>query len=110
MEKINPNFLRLKDMLQAIDDATSAHTRGLDDRHLLMAASYAIAIIGEGAGKLSTDFTAQHSAIPWRQIIGMRHRIIHDYGNVSRARLEEAIIRDLPILKQEIEEILASDF
>lgn len=42
----------------------------------------AIEVIGEAAGRVSDDFVAQHPEIPWRQIIGMRNRMIHGYDDI----------------------------
>jgi len=39
-------------------------------------------VIGEAAGKVSTAFCAAHPELPWRQMTGLRHRLIHDYGDV----------------------------
>jgi uncharacterized protein with HEPN domain len=38
------------------------------------------AVIGEAAGKVSAEFRAAHPEIPWRDITGMRHRLIHGYA------------------------------
>lgn len=39
-------------------------------------------IIGEASGKLTSAFREQHSEIAWSDIVGMRNRLIHDYGGV----------------------------
>jgi uncharacterized protein with HEPN domain len=39
-------------------------------------------VIGEAAGKVSPATQAAHPEIPWREITGMRHRLIHGYGEV----------------------------
>ena len=39
----------------------------------------AITIVGEAARRVTNEFTARHPEIPWRQIIGMRHKLVHDY-------------------------------
>jgi len=39
-------------------------------------------VMGEAAGKVSTAFCAAHPEIPWKQMSGLRHRLIHDYGDV----------------------------
>jgi uncharacterized protein with HEPN domain len=39
-------------------------------------------VIGEAAGKVSAATQAAHPEIPWREITGMRHRLIHGYGEV----------------------------
>jgi len=36
----------------------------------------------EAAGKVSNAFCAAHPEIPWKQMTGLRHRLIHDYGDV----------------------------
>jgi uncharacterized protein with HEPN domain len=38
---------------------------------------------GEAPGRLSSAFTAEHPEIPWREITGMRHKLIHDYFGVD---------------------------
>jgi uncharacterized protein with HEPN domain len=39
-------------------------------------------VIGEAAGKVSLATRTAHSEIPWREITGMRHRLIHGYADV----------------------------
>jgi uncharacterized protein with HEPN domain len=36
-------------------------------------------VLGEAAGRVSPEFTAAHPEIPWREITGIRHKLIHDY-------------------------------
>lgn len=40
-------------------------------------------IIGEAANKLSGDFKKENSEIPWKEIITMRNKLIHDYFGVD---------------------------
>jgi uncharacterized protein with HEPN domain len=53
------------------------------DELLQYAALHAIALIGEAATRLSPNFLQAHPEIPWRDIIGTRHRIIHGYDQVE---------------------------
>jgi uncharacterized protein with HEPN domain len=39
-------------------------------------------VIGEAAGKISSQTRSLHPNIPWREIVGMRHRLIHGYAEV----------------------------
>lgn len=63
-------------------------------------------IIGEAAGKLSPAFTAAHLNVPWRDITGMRHRLIHGYADVRldlvwqvvAERLEPLIVSLAPLV------------
>jgi uncharacterized protein with HEPN domain len=40
-------------------------------------------VIGEAATKVSRQFRDAHPEVPWRDIIGTRNRLIHNYSNVS---------------------------
>jgi len=106
MNKINPDLIRLRDILSAIDDIESFYSRGLEDKAIINAICYSIAIIGEAANKLSKNITERNQDIPWFAVIGMRNRIIHEYSGVSKDRIQEVIEDDIPYLKSRIIEII----
>jgi uncharacterized protein with HEPN domain len=45
-----------------------------------------------------------------RQIISMRNRVIHGYDKIDNEIIWGTIVRHLPILKQEITQLLSDDF
>src|SRR5438045_2603743 len=53
------------------------------DEMLSFALVRALEIIGEAADKLSDPTHAAHPSIPWSEIIGMRHKLIHGYFDVD---------------------------
>jgi uncharacterized protein with HEPN domain len=59
-------------------------------------------IIGEAANRLSESFKTQHPEIEWRKIIGLRHRIVHDYFNIDVEIVWEIIQKDLPTFKSQL--------
>lgn len=63
-------------------------------------------IIGEAASKVKDDFKENHKELPWRDMIDMRNKIIHDYLNVDYAVVWDTIQSDLPMLKKQIQKIL----
>jgi uncharacterized protein with HEPN domain len=77
----------LLDMLLAARDARS-FIEGLDESAFLASRLHqnatirALEIVGEAAGKISAATRAAHPEISWREITGMRHRLIHDYDEV----------------------------
>jgi uncharacterized protein with HEPN domain len=77
----------LLDMLLAARDAQD-FVEGLDEATFLASRLYqnatirSLEVIGEAAGKVSAAVQAAHPEIPWREITGMRHRLIHGYGEV----------------------------
>ena len=59
-------------------------------------------IIGEAANRLPQDFRTQYPEIKWPQIIGLRHRIVHDYFNIDVEIVWQIIQTDLPFFKSRI--------
>jgi len=39
-----------------------------------------ITVLGEAAGKISKGFATSHPDIPWPDITGIRHKLVHDYS------------------------------
>ena len=68
-----------------------------------------IEIIGEASKNVSDDLRSSYSDIPWRDITGMRDRLIHHYFGVNLDEVWLTVMRDIPLLKSQIMNIL-SDF
>ena len=66
-----------------------------------------IEIIGEATKNISKDFRDTYSEIPWRDIAGMRDKLIHHYFGVNLGEVWLTATRDIPILKPQIENILS---
>ena len=79
------------------------------DDILRMGLTHLVQVIGEAARKVSAEFQQTHPEIPWRQIIGMRHRIVHDYMRVDEDVLWEVVSNDLPALLPHLERIAPKD-
>lgn len=64
--------------------------------------------IGELAKtSLSDDIKRQIPSIPWKQIYGMRNRIVHGYDGIELKIVWETISNDLPILQKEVKNALS---
>ncbi len=73
---------------------------------LRLALTHLVQVIGEAAQQVSKEFQDLHSQVPWREIIGMRHRIVHDYLNVDEDVVWEVVQNDLPLLIYALEKII----
>lgn len=62
----------------------------------------AIEIIGEAAKNISKDLTMKYSNIEWKEIIGTRDKIIHNYFGVDLDIVWNIIKINIPDLKQKI--------
>lgn len=63
-------------------------------------------VIGEAAGRVSTKFTLDHPEIPWREIVSMRNRLIHEYARVRLDVVWQAVQEDIPVLIDRIAPIV----
>lgn len=55
-----------------------------------------IVIIGEAAGRVAPNFQAEHSEIPWSEMISMRHRLVHGYDSIKWNLVWQTAVDDLP--------------
>jgi uncharacterized protein with HEPN domain len=76
------------------------------DENVRLALTHLVQIIGEAAARVSPSMREAHPGIPWTRIVGMRHRIVHDYMNIDADILWEVVTRSLPELIQLLEPIV----
>ena len=65
--------------------------------------------IGEAAGHILDDIKARHKDIPWKEIVGLRNRIVHGYFNIDLKIIWGVIKQELPTLKIQLEHILKEE-
>ncbi len=63
-------------------------------------------IIGEAVKNLDEDFRNQYPNIPFKQVAGMRDKLIHDYFGVDYEILWKTIQDKLPQFKSEIKNLI----
>ena len=66
------------------------------DEDVRLALIHLIQTSGEAARRVSPDERERHPEIPWRQAIGMRHKIVHDYFAVDEDVVWQVATTDLP--------------
>ncbi len=108
-----PSFL--KDILsscrkiEAIVRATNEDSF-LKDEILPAAVLHHLTVIGEAISRLSVDLKERHTEVPWRQIVAVRHRIVHAYFDLDWQILWDAATGDIPELRRQIFAILTAEF
>lgn len=78
----------------------------LIDRMLRGAVERYLEIIGEAAGKVSKAFRDAHPEIPWQKIIGQRHVLIHDYGDIEDELIWSVATIHIPDLIDKLEPLM----
>ena len=84
---------------KAVEMAYGQTRQDLDVNEMLrLALTHLVELVGEAASQVPEETQAQYPQIPWPQVIGMRHRLIHGYDKVDYDILWETIERNLPDL------------
>jgi len=73
------------------------------DENLRLALAHLIQTLGEAARRVSPEFQQAHPEVPWRKIIGMRHKVVHDYLHVDYDIVWTVATVNLPPLLPELE-------
>jgi uncharacterized protein with HEPN domain len=63
-------------------------------------------IIGEAASQLTEHFRKLYKEIEWREIIGLRNILVHEYFGIDVKIVWDILQKDLPEFKIQIKEIL----
>lgn len=104
------DLIRLKHILDAIQEIES-FTLGVslsnfkENRLIRNASIRSLEIIGEAVSALSTEVKSDDS-FPWQDWKDSRNVLIHQYFGVDYEMVYNAIQKDLPILKIEINKLL----
>jgi uncharacterized protein with HEPN domain len=102
--------LRLGHILDAISEIEN-YTSNVELKEFLansmmrFASIKQIEIVGEAANYITPETKQLFSDIEWKQIIGMRHILIHEYFGVDANLVWQVIVNDIPALKASIQNI-----
>jgi uncharacterized protein with HEPN domain len=81
----------------------------MDDHLIQDGAIRQIEIIGEATKRLSKEIRKSHPKIPWKDIAGMRDKLIHDYLGVDLAAVWDTVKKDIPALKNSLGNIVEKE-
>lgn len=77
-----------------------------EDRILQNALMHLVQIVGEAARKVSTEFQENHPEIPWAEVIGMRHRLVHEYFRIIPEKVWDVVQQDIAPLIEALEPLV----
>ncbi len=81
----------------------------IKDPVLVRAFIRSLEIIGEAVKNLPAEFKEKYPEVPWKEIAGMRDKLIHEYFGVNYEIIWKTIHKDVPELKIKIEKIMRNE-
>ena len=103
--------LYIRDILQNMLEAEEfiegmSYEQFIRDKRTLNAVLRSIEVIGEAAKNIPDEIRAQYPDIPWKEMAGMRDKVIHFYFGVDKEVIWFVVKDRLPALRPMIEEML----
>jgi len=94
------SLLDIIELIERIERQTAGLTREafLVDADVQDATAYRLLAIGEAAKDLDDELKSRHPHIPWRQILGMRNILAHEYFTRESEIIWETLTAGLPEL------------
>ncbi len=82
------------------------YTDFVNDEKGLYAVFMNLSIIGEAANSIPDSIKSIALSVPWKKIIGMRNKLVHEYWGYDTKTVWETIGESLPELKREVEQLM----
>lgn len=104
----------LLDMVQAARRArefaarTSRERLESDEIHLY-AMLHALTLLGEAAGRISAETRAAHPEVAWKEAVGTRNRLVHDYSRVNLDIVWRIVQVELPLLIDQLTPLVPTE-
>ncbi len=95
--------------LAGLNESGLTKEKMVEDETLKRAVVRSIEIIGEATKNIDKDFREKYSEIEWKQMAGMRDRLIHNYMGINYNIVWDVIQNKIPALKEKISEIIDNE-
>ncbi len=110
MKKRDP-IVYISDMLNYCESALSFisglnYSAFIKDEKSIFAVIRAIEVIGESSKKVPKSLKDKYKGIPWREIAGMRDKLVHEYFGINKKVVWNTVKHDIPMLREQIEVII----
>ncbi len=78
----------------------------INDEVLKRASVRSLEIVGEATKKIPADIKVKWNTINWKNMAGMRDRLIHDYMGINYLIVWDVVKNKIPVLSEQIKEVI----
>lgn len=104
---MNRSLMSLKDIIESVNRIDNYligvdYDSFLNNQMLIDAVIRNLEIIGEAAKNITEEVRSKYPEIPWRNMIGLRNILIHQYFGVDESIIWEVVQTNLPYTRQSL--------
>ena len=103
VEHMNRAIQKVQKHLSKVDAGN--FVEGNDDVELIL---YHLVLLGEAANNVSNSYCAAHPETDFKDMAGLRHKLVHDYANIDLGRIWTILQTDFPAWKESVERLAAT--
>ena len=101
----------IKDILQNMDDAVEfiqgmSYEQFVADKRTLNAVLRSIEVVGEATKNIPDEVRTRYPQVPWKEMAGMRDKVIHSYFGVDRETVWLVVRDSIPAIKPLMQQVL----
>lgn len=94
-------------LLDTLNERAISESDVLEDYEIQWLVSTPLYNIGEQANCVSREFADSHPEIPWAQMAGLRHRLVHDYEGVNWTLIASVLFDELGDIVDQIDTLIS---
>lgn len=94
---------RIRQILQHVDSEN--FVEGNDNAELIL---YHLVLLGEAANNVSAEFCVANPSVDFKDMAGLRHKLVHDYANIDLDRIWRILQTDFPTWEESIAKLAAT--
>lgn len=92
----------MRDCIELLEQFLGSHTTPMQIPMIRDAVLRNLQLIGQSSMKLADELKARHPEVRWTELRGLRNLLVHAYLDLNYPLVEQAIIDNLPELKQSV--------
>jgi len=97
IEHMHRAICKIRQNLSKVDAGN--FVEGNDNAELIL---YHLVLLGEAANNVSAEYCADHPSVDFKDMAGLRHKLVHDYANIDFGRIWTILQADFPIWEESV--------
>ena len=103
VEHMNRAIGKIRQNLAKVDAGN--FVEGNDNAELIL---YHLVLLGEAANNVTAEYCSAHPSVDFKDMAGLRHKLVHDYANIDLGRVWTILQTDFPVWEETVGKLAAT--